>query len=280
MRRKRKNLSIRLKLMRLLNGFRVAIFVRAILVVTVLALSVFVFQIIQRELNGLQMLTLANTKAIDVQLIQKDNKTRASLADDVKVFMRQTLLKQKRLTLTTLSRLIQREFSAQQVSLVSIDGQEIHVRLQPRQAVFAIGEASYLRLSDQGEIFKEAYNPSSDFVVLYGILPTEALKLRYNDEGCVILDTAKKQGARTAIELLDAMRREGFDYTQFHYIAFRGFALSGSQKYPQIMIGDSNFTERFARLRSLLKKSAGSTQIATKIELDYDDKAFVQEKAL
>ncbi len=279
MRRRKKDRWKRPTFKSVLRSFRLRLLLKICVILAIFTASAELFRLIERELDQLQIVTPLNSQNIHIQVVSRNQDKQSKLQADVIAFVKSTFVQRKHLPLRTLSHLIQRTFSAEAVSAITLNHESIYIRIKPRHALFTLSEIPHMRLSDRGDAYLENPSYTTPLLTLTGLVLGDAKTIKTTHTGTVVLEARRQEAAHVAISLLNSMEENGLDYTQFQYIDHRGFSLSGSPTRPTIIIGEKNFGERFKRLKALLSKSTPLT-VATRIELDYDDKAFVLEKNL
>lgn len=128
-------------------------------------------------------------------------------------------------------------------------------------------------LSARGKIY--AIAEQQDYPQLLGIL-TDGYLL--DSEGLVIVDQQEQQIIIQAIELFTTARAEGLPLQKLFFENHRGFRVKITGSETEIFLGNAPFAAKLDKLREILVSLQARNRQATRIELDYVDKAFIKEK--
>ena len=129
-------------------------------------------------------------------------------------------------------------------------------------------------LSAKGSIYAVA--EQQDYPQLLGILEDDGYLL--DSEGLVIVDRQEQQIIAQAIELFTTARADGLLLQKLLFENHRGFRVKITGSETEIFLGNAPFTAKLHKLREILVSLQTRNRQATRIELDYVDKAFIKEK--
>ena len=183
--------------------------------------------------------------------------------------------------LSTTARNILQAHNAREVSLSHQGLGLVHVETffhVPRLRV----QVDRIRLiSDLGAIYGQ---PQSDLEhslpFVSGVFERKDSDYRFTEDGVLIAKPDEALLVREAIDLEDATRNRNQTPISIAFNSFRGFTVVLSNTGIEVLFGRFPFGERPTRLVSILDKLKAKGMSASRIELDFDGKAFVKEKPL
>ena len=128
-------------------------------------------------------------------------------------------------------------------------------------------------LSARGKIYTVAER--QDYPQLLGVL-TDGYLL--DSEDVVIVEPQEQQIIGQAIELFTMARDGGLPLQKLLFENHRGFRVKITGSDTEIFLGNAPFAAKLHKLREILVSLQSRNRQATRIELDYVDKAFIKEK--
>lgn len=128
-------------------------------------------------------------------------------------------------------------------------------------------------LSLRGKIYAPAER--QDYPQLSGVLADEYL---LDSEDQVIVEREEQRIIAQAIELFTMARVEGLPLQSLLFENHRGFRVKITGSETEIFLGNAPFVAKLHKLREILVSLQARNKQATRIELDYIDKAFIKEK--
>jgi hypothetical protein len=191
------------------------------------------------------------------------------------------LLQSKEATISGICKTIQNDYTAHYVNIFKISNNQLLITIEPRKPVLSIKASKTRLITKEGLIYGE-YNPSvhGELTRLTGILGDDDAALEMADDASYITTESQKKLIAEAIELFELTQGKLINLSSIRYIPYRGFAAKTKDDGIEVLLGRSPFNKRIDRLADILinlKKGGG---VATRIELDYDNKAFVKETKL
>ena len=159
--------------------------------------------------------------------------------------------------------------------LLKNDRQRVAIFVDVHRPLLAIkvnGQWHYL--SAKGKIYAVA--EQQNYPQLLGILADDGYLL--DSEGLVIVDRQEQQIIAQAIELFTTARAGGLPLQKLFFENHRGFRVKITGSETEIFLGNAPFTAKLHKLREILVSLQARNRQATRIELDYVDKAFIKEK--
>ena len=101
-----------------------------------------------------------------------------------------------------------------------------------------------------------------------------------DDSGLYVLDRQEQQNVQQALVLLHEAMQNGFICERIVYEQYRGWQVKIADVTAVIFFGTAPFAAKLQKLRNILATLRAKNTQASRIELDYEDKAFVQQKKL
>lgn len=171
-------------------------------------------------------------------------------------------------------------FGQAHVLRVALD--RVVVSVRPRVPIMC-AEVDRLRLvSEAGEIYGVAGvdgAPTCPGPRLVGILPSTD-KVQVTSNQTLQLAPDAQTAVQEAIALVQEGTARGFTFSLLEFRRYRGYFAHVSGLETEVALGRAPFAEKLDKLRTLLDKLAARGEVAQRIELDYQGKAFVKLKKL
>lgn len=175
---------------------------------------------------------------------------------------------------------LQNTLPAKSVGLVDAGGERVLVAVTYRVPLIRV-EADLMRLlSTDGEIYGEARTEPEKMLPLITGLFEPRETLTWNDEGALSLDTSRRQSVKDALELIDALKKSRIVFDEIRHVPSRGLTLVNQSEKFEVFLGRAPYDKKISRLEKILVKLRVKGTTAARIELDYEGKAFIKEKAL
>ena len=95
-----------------------------------------------------------------------------------------------------------------------------------------------------------------------------------------VLDHHEQKNVQGALGLLQEAMQNGFICEKIVYEQYRGWQVKIADVTALIFFGTAPFDAKLQKLRNILATLRVKNTQAARIELDYEDKAFVQQKKL
>ena len=166
------------------------------------------------------------------------------------------------------------QLAAVQVIKTARDRVVVFVDLRrPALTVQVNGKTRYV--SQRGDIYGST-TATGIYPVLEGVLAAE--QEYEQDDGLYVLTATEQENVQLALELLQMAMQNGFICEKIVYEQYRGWQLKIDDVTALVFLGHAPFAPKLRKLRDILVTLRGKKQQAARIELDYEDKAFVQQK--
>ncbi len=184
-----------------------------------------------------------------------------------------------KLTLKGLAEKTQKQFSFERVHFLQVGPEHVIISVALRSPIMLIDATPPRYVSESGAVYgfaDRANHPKLPYLV--GIFEVSPKGLAMKRDGTVRLSHEEFGNITTAIEVLDEARRSGHTVAQIKFEKFRGYELTLEPDGLEVFLGFKNYRKKFARLKKLTLNLQKSGSQAARIELDYNDKAFVKRK--
>lgn len=165
------------------------------------------------------------------------------------------------------------------VQVIKTAGDRVAVFVDLRRPAMVLQvNARWRYLSMRGDIYGSA-DKAAVYPQLVGVLHQER-EYELDEDGLYVLDTVEQQNVQQALDLLQMAMQNGFICEKIIYEQYRGWQAKIADVTAHIFFGHAPFTTKFQKLRDILASLRAKNTQAARIELDYEDKAFVQQKKL
>jgi hypothetical protein len=175
---------------------------------------------------------------------------------------------------------IQKEAAFAHVSLIKTGLSSATVFLSRRMPIMCINADKLRLLTSEGSVYG---NPAEDRCpgpTLYGIFNDRRQGFVTNDDMTLQLSSAEKSAVTDAGRLLSSLKLSSIIPETITHQRFRGFRVKIHKGGPEVSLGQYPFSARIERLEKILSKLKRKRQVAERIELDYQGKAFIKLKKL
>ena len=133
-------------------------------------------------------------------------------------------------------------------------------------------------VSRRGDVYGVA-SETGIYPVLAGVVDMTRAYVQ-DDSGLYVLEQREQQNVQQALVLLQEAMQNGFVCERIVYEQYRGWQVKIAEVTALIFFGTAPFTAKLQKLRNILATLRNKNAQAARIELDYEDKAFVQQKKL
>lgn len=147
---------------------------------------------------------------------------------------------------------------------------------RPALIVQVNGKLSYV--SHRGDIYGAA-QATEAYPVLEGVLDSTRQYAR-DEDSLYVLDATEQQNVQQALELARLAMQNKFICEKIIYEQYRGWQAKLEDVAAVIFLGHAPFAKKLQKLRDILVSLHAKNTQAARIELDYEDKAFVQQKKI
>lgn len=177
---------------------------------------------------------------------------------------------------------VQKLDSYAQVSLVKLSPTELAVHVKRRTPAFCV-QADKLRFVATDAVVYGSPDPANPNAcpgpTLTGLFD-EHRKYTVKGDFTIALDNDERVILREALELLRLAKEKKQSFSQLSYRRFRGFFVTLSGSGAEVAMGRAPFSGKLDKLTGILTKLQAKGQVAERIELDYQGKAFIKSKKM
>lgn len=164
----------------------------------------------------------------------------------------------------------------QLIHLIKVSHHEFRVRAEKTNPVLVI-EADKLRfISETFQVYGSGL--SSDLPVLKGIFSDKKEPFTMVYGNFLALTPSQSQRIRQAVHLRHLLSDSNLEVVEIHFKKFRGFLAILKNAETEVHFGIPPFSGKIKKLHSILQELAKKGRYASRVELDFEDKAFVKEK--
>lgn len=164
-------------------------------------------------------------------------------------------------------------------NIIRTSRQQVTVFVEVRRPLMVTLVNRKLRyLSIKGDIYGQSQK-NSGYPRLSGVL-LNAKTYKTDTNDAYILTADEQRILHQAISLLSIARQNNLAVKKIIYENYRGFKMKISNLDALIFFGHSPFAKKFQKLQNILASLQKKNTQATRIELDYEGKAFVKEKKI
>lgn len=163
------------------------------------------------------------------------------------------------------------------VQLLQLDSKKLLVKLRVREPVFSIAADKERLVSSSGLVYGLA-KLDHQLPKLTGVL-TKAKKNNFlKSNNSLKLSQDEATIINEAIELQKKLNENNLNFSELEYKQYRGFFTTIRNLNLQVSFGRSPFQLKVRKLFRVINKLKQNNTVASRIELDYDGKAFIREK--
>jgi hypothetical protein len=165
------------------------------------------------------------------------------------------------------------------VHVIRLSAASVAVQVHQRTPLFCI-EADRLRfVAASGEVYGQAERERCQSLIVTGLFePGTRFTLR--PDMTVALEAEDRTLVREAIDLSQQTRSKGLALASMSVLRYRGFSIVLAGPGTEVAMGRAPFAPKLEKLEGILQKLAAKQQLAARIELDYQGKAFIKLKKM
>ncbi len=192
---------------------------------------------------------------------------------------RQNLLAGGRQQLQEVATVIGADPQLAAVQVIKTARDRVVVYVDVRRPALVVQVNSKLRyIGRRGDIYGRA-RAAEVYPVLEGVLDP-ARQYARDEDGLYVLSDAEQTHVQQALELARMALQNGFICEKIIYEQYRGWQAKIEDVAAVVFFGPAPFAAKLQKLRDILASLRAKNTQAARIELDYEDKAFVQQKKI
>ncbi|MEZ4742880.1 MAG: hypothetical protein R3B45_10615 [Bdellovibrionota bacterium] len=180
-----------------------------------------------------------------------------------------------------ISKEIQTQSDYARVHAIKTSLNTIVITAVKREPYLVVKADEFRFLSKEGIVFGSLANKEgkSPYISVFGIFFDHKENSPYTlqEDNSYKLSQAEKSRVKNAIMLMEIIEKENLAINKIVFQPYRGFSIFLRNENTEVVIGKPPYNTRFARLKSILENMREKGILYSKIELDYDGKAFIKE---
>lgn len=180
--------------------------------------------------------------------------------------------------LDAIAKNIQARLHAKQVTVARQSGDELQIVLNFREPVMRVAADRTRLLDKDGEVYTEPFQNSQEQLPLLSGLFAEGYHPEWTPGGALKLTEDQQRIVGEAIALQQNIQDKKLSFSELRHVKFRGFTVVDQNKHLEILLGQAPYDKKLDRLQALLQQVQQKGQTISRIELDYEGKAFIKEK--
>ena len=161
--------------------------------------------------------------------------------------------------------------------ILKISDKKFVINLKTRTPRFAV-KADKLRVISASGIVYGSYKKSLGLPLLKGVFRRPKSAFRINKNNSLILSEDEQNLINEALLLSKVLLENSLKTKSITFERYRGFFADIPHLNLEVSFGRKPFQTKITKLFKVLSKLRQSGKVASRIELDYDGKAFVREK--
>lgn len=169
------------------------------------------------------------------------------------------------------------------IHVLKLASGEVVVNVRPRTPLLCL-EADKLRLvSADGSVFGTPDGGRADACpgpVLKGLFEQGRTRFTLKEDFTLALDADETTALKEGLELLDGAKAQGLKLGAIEFRKFRGFFVTLQGNETEVAVGRAPFPGKLQKLQGILQKLSEKGEVAVRIELDYQGKAFIKLKKM
>jgi cell division septal protein FtsQ len=175
---------------------------------------------------------------------------------------------------------VQKLDSYAQVSLIKLSPSELAVHVKRRVPTLCVVADRLRFVAADGVVFGTPDNASEcPGPTLTGAFE-ERRKFVMKGDHTLQLENEERAVLKEAVELLRLAKEKKHAFAQVDYRRYRGFFVTLEGSGAGVAIGRAPFSAKLDKLQTILAKLQAKGQVAERIELDYQGKAFIKSKKM
>lgn len=179
------------------------------------------------------------------------------------------------------ARLAQQTDSYATVHILRTGETGVVIEVMPRQPLLCV-EADHLRyVAIDGAIYGALDTPEAcPGPVLKGVFPESRMRFPQSEQQTLTLDPEEQAIIHEAVELVQLLKAQSFQVAGLEHRRYRGFFVKLKDGDLEIAVGRTPFVGKLTKLTGILDKLQQKGEQASRIELDYQGKAFIKLKKM
>lgn len=245
---------------------------------------VYVYRNIDKDIFSFKMIKLEKVKYSIPQIVIKPEES-GHLSDDIvkKIsdYAYRIIKDSNQMDFEDIAKKIQNNFKFTRVHIFQSSSEQLVIFPFRRKAVLttSINNKTYF-ISDENQVFESEDISKDNLVKVSNIVERSRGKLKFDEDNSLELESEEEKYIQESLVLYHSLIKNNFEIKQIDFNKYRGFYVTINNSEIEVILGRMPFDQKIKRLLQIieLQKSSG-TQIS-KIELDYEGKAFIKEQKI
>lgn len=183
---------------------------------------------------------------------------------------------------------IQNEASFESVRVIRTSQKQVTISIKRRDGVMCVLADRLRLMTTTGSVYGRVNPKDCPGPVVSGVFSDRdrESKFRLNTDMTIKLRTEERLALNQSVHLNQAIKLPGYKVKKIHFQKYRGFSIfildqKGADNAPkdaefEVFLGSPPFENSLKRLDKILGKLKARGQVAKRIELDYQGKAFIK----
>ena len=213
-----------------------------------------------------------------------ENKDFKNISEDQKNFILKSAVKKLKLASQTeledIAITIQNYLSAKSVHVMKVGVNDLVIAIDLHEPFLQIATKSTIRyLTEDGDIYgKVSTSMDENMPLITGIFDARTSPFELSKNMTVEKTSEEAALVSEAIELFKQSKKFNYNVKKINYIFQRGFSINLDDLSTTVVLGKAPFNDKFKNLNKILSEYKNNGSQALKIELDYNNKAFIKEE--
>ncbi len=175
---------------------------------------------------------------------------------------------------------IQAQEGLSQVHVFLDIANKLTISVSPRTPVMTIMTDKERYVSSNAEIYEDTNFSPPDLLYLEGVFAENRKDFSLDEKSCITLSDREKKIITEAIQLMNMGKMNATSFSKIEYKNYRGFFATLKETPTVIVFGNPPFDKQFSRLSKVINEAKKKSTVLSKIEIDYNDKAFITEQRI
>lgn len=155
----------------------------------------------------------------------------------------------------------------------------ISISISPRIPILYILTDRQQMVSIEGDIYDDHNFTPKNQTILTGIFQ-ENKKFTLTERNTVKVTNEEKKTILDAIDLIEKAQKFAIFFSNIEYKLYRGYFATLQNSQTSVIIGNPPFEKQLQHLSKILEDSKKKNAVLKRVEVDYNDKAFITETKL
>lgn len=155
----------------------------------------------------------------------------------------------------------------------------ISISISPRVPILYILTNRQQMVSSEGEIYDDHNFTPRNPTILTGVFP-ENKNFVLDERNTIKITEEEKKRITDAIDLIEKAKNLAIFFSNIDYKLYRGYFATLQNSQTSVIIGNPPFEKQLQHLSKILDDARKKNALLKRVEVDYNDKAFITETKL